>query len=57
MEDKLICPYCGKEQIGHEPDTISSIMCYTECEYCDRAFWYSVDVCRDYSAFEDDTEE
>ena len=56
MED-LICPYCGKTQIGHEPDQISAIMCYTQCEYCDKHFWYSVEVKRYYNSRKEDDQE
>lgn len=54
MSDKnvLICPYCGKQQYGHEDDDISADMVYTECEHCGREFWYSVTVTRDYDSWE-----
>lgn len=48
--ENLICPYCGAVQETHEPDEISAIMCLTECERCDREFWYSVDVRRSYDS-------
>lgn len=44
MDDVLICPWCGREQYTHEPDDISSLMCYTECEGCGKTFWYSVEI-------------
>ena len=43
-DEKLICPYCGREQETHEPDVISALCCLTTCEHCDREFWYAVDV-------------
>lgn len=27
MDETLICPYCGQEQYGHEPDEITAFMC------------------------------
>lgn len=56
-DEKLYCPYCGEEQDGHEPDEISSDMCYTECEHCGKNFWYSVNVTRTYSSSKDDDDE
>ena len=56
-EDKLVCPYCGREQYTHEPDDISSIMCNTECEHCGKLFWYSVTVTREYSPYKDEGNE
>lgn len=38
MGDELVCPYCGREQEGHEPDEISANMCLTKCEHCDKPF-------------------
>lgn len=52
----LTCPYCGQEQLCHEPDEISAHLCYTECENCGKSFWYSVTVIRMYSTRKDDTE-
>ncbi len=52
-DDTLICPYCEKEQYMHEPDDISSDMCYMECEYCGANFWYSVTVTRSYDSYKD----
>ncbi len=54
QDEKLICPYCGKEQLCHEPDDTSAACCSTECEFCDRMFWYSVDVRRVYSSVPDE---
>lgn len=34
MDETLICPYCGQEQYGHEPDEITAFMCSTQCEHC-----------------------
>lgn len=51
---ELICPYCGEIQQCHEPDDISANMCYTECEHCDKPFWYAVKVTREYESFKDD---
>lgn len=48
--ETLICPYCGREQDGHEPDEISAYLCITECEYCGRTFEYSVIVTRTYDS-------
>lgn len=56
-EESLFCPYCGREQYTHEPDDISADMCLTECEHCGKAFWYSVEVTRDYWTRKDDDEE
>jgi hypothetical protein len=47
----LECPHCGKIQQCHEQDEISSVYCTTECEYCNEAFGYSVDVTVEYSSF------
>lgn len=47
-KDKLVCPYCGETQYGHEPDDISSEYVWTQCEYCDKHFWYDVTVTREY---------
>ena len=52
----LICPYCGETQWNHEPDQFSADMCYTECEYCEKGFWYSVSVNREYDPFKDEEE-
>ena len=52
--DTLICPYCEEEQYTHEPDDISSDMCYTECEHCGANFWYSVTITMDYNSYKDD---
>lgn len=48
--ENLICPYCGRVQDCHEPDDISALMCLTECEYCEKPFWYSVSVTREYES-------
>lgn len=57
MDDEdLICPYCGAVQNCHEPDEISSDMCHTECESCEKSFWYSVTVRREYFPYKDDEE-
>ena len=53
MNEPLTCPYFGREQYTHEPDDISANMCLTECEHCGKSFWYSVDVIREYSSWED----
>lgn len=53
MNEPLTCPYCGREQYTHEPDDISANMYLTECEHCGKSFWYSVDVIREYSSWED----
>lgn len=47
-KDKLVCPYCGETQYGHEPDDISSDCVWTQCEYCEKHFWYDVTVTREY---------
>jgi hypothetical protein len=47
----LICPHCGKPQYTHEPEEISSCMSSTECEHCEKTFWYAVNVTRSYSVF------
>lgn len=58
MDDKdLICPYCGSVQNCHEPDEISADCCLTECEHCEKLFWYGVTVRRDYNSYKDDGEE
>lgn len=51
---KLICPHCGKVQETHEPDQISADMCWTQCEKCEKDFWYSVDVTREYDSWIED---
>lgn len=56
-EEKLICPYCGKEQYTHEDDDISADFCLETCEHCGKQFWYSVEVTRYYSPREYDYEE
>ena len=58
-ENALVCPYCGREQYTHEPDDISALMCYTECEHCGRNFWYSVTVTvtREYESRRDEEEQ
>lgn len=38
MGETLICPYCGQEQYGHEPDEITAFMCSTQCEHCGKMF-------------------
>lgn len=53
----LVCPYCHEQQLTHEPDDISANMCCTECERCGKTFWYSVEVTREYTSWEDDDEE
>lgn len=53
MSKELICPHCGAVQETHEPDYISTDMCWTQCEKCGKDFWYSVDVTRDYDSWED----
>lgn len=53
LYDYLLCPYCGEKQLNHEPDDISSNMCYTQCEHCDKHFWYSVTVTRTYDSYKD----
>lgn len=56
--EKLICPYCGKEQYTHEDDDISAYLCLEMCEHCGKQFWYSVEVKRYYSPRKyDDAEE
>ena len=57
MENELVCPHCGYEQQCHEPDEISAEMCLTECESCDKPFWYSVVVTRSYDATPPEDEE
>lgn len=56
-EERLICPYCGREQLTHEPDDISSTMCNTECEHCGRLFWYAVNVSRTYCPYKLDVDD
>lgn len=58
MDDNMLeCPYCGREQLTHEPDDISANSCWTECEHCGRHFWYAVTVARHYESFKDDDED
>ena len=56
---ELECPYCGAIQDLHTYDEpFSADMCYMNCEECDRGFYYSVRVERQYSSFNmDDLEE
>lgn len=54
MGETLICPYCGQEQYGHEPDEITAFMCSTQCEHCGKMFWYSVTVTREYYSTKDE---
>lgn len=56
-DETLKCPYCDMEQYGHEPDEISSDMCLVKCEHCDRDFWYSVTVTRNYYPYRDEENE
>lgn len=51
MGEALVCPHCGREQLCHEPDDISAHLCLTQCESCDKEFWYSVTVTRTYSSW------
>lgn len=53
MNEELICPYCGAAQETHEPDQISTDMCWENCEKCGKDFWYSVSVTRDYESWEE----
>lgn len=53
----LVCPYCGEEQDGHEPDVIDACCANTECEYCGKLFEYSVTVERYYSSSKMDEDE
>lgn len=53
-DDKLICPYCKKEQYTHTDDEISADMCLTECEHCNKEFWYGVKITREYYSYGDD---
>lgn len=53
-DEVLVCPYCGQEQLTHEPDHISANVCCTECECCGKTFWYSVTVRRLYSSYKDE---
>lgn len=55
-ENQLVCPYCGEVQQCHEPDDFSSDMCYTECEHCDKPFWYAVTVAREYTSIKDEND-
>lgn len=55
-KDKLVCPYCGEIQYGHEPDDISSTCIWAQCEYCDKHFWYDVCVIREYYSSKADKE-
>ncbi|MCD8327029.1 MAG: hypothetical protein LUC90_10230 [Lachnospiraceae bacterium] len=55
MDDNLLeCPYCGEEQLEHEPEGISMLSCRTKCERCGRYFVYAVTVARHYESFRDD---
>ena len=57
MDDNLLeCPYCGEEQLEHEPEGISMLSCRTKCEHCGRYFVYAVTVARHYESFRDDDE-
>lgn len=49
--ETLVCPYCGREQYTHEPDEISGAMCLTECEQCEKEFWYCIKVTREYWSY------
>ncbi len=52
--ESLICPYCGHKQLSHEPENITSYASYEVCEHCDRGFWYTVKVTREYSSSKDE---
>lgn len=47
-KNELICPFCGKKQLNHEPDEITAYLCVTTCEHCERIIEYSVEVSRTY---------
>ena len=47
-EDRLFCPFCGREQYCHEPEDFTAYICTTECEHCGREIEYSVEVVRTY---------
>ena len=56
MEEKaLVCPYCHKEQYTHGLDEISAFRCFTECEHCEKKFWYDVRVTRVYDSYTDES--
>lgn len=56
-KNELICPFCGKKQLNHEPDEITAYLCVTTCEHCERIIAYSVEVSRTYYPTIPDDEE
>ncbi len=52
-EDKLICPYCNKEQKFHDLDYDSRILGSETCEHCKKEFYYSVVVTREYASYKE----
>ena len=55
--EELVCPYCGKKQLSHEPEEISANICITECEHCGKEIEYDVEVIRLYYPIIDEDEE
>ena len=51
-EEILECPYCGRKQEFHSYDEeISADYVIAECEECDKKFWYTARVTRDYDSY------
>ena len=48
MDEKLICPYCGRVQKLFDYDIIRDECGFCRCEVCDKRFWYEVIVTREY---------
>lgn len=56
-KNELICPFCGRKQLYHEPDEITADVCIEICEKCGKEIEYSVEVSRTYyPTIPDDTE-
>jgi transcription elongation factor Elf1 len=54
--NNLTCPYCGREQLTAEPDEFTANCCFAVCEHCEKEFWYSVRVVREYDSWEGDND-
>lgn len=53
MNERLICPYCGQEQMSYELDNVSVSRVRIRCEHCGRRFWYTVKETREYTTQRD----
>lgn len=56
FDTELTCPYCDEVQ-DCQDDEFSANCCYTKCDKCEKNFWYSVEVSRNYDSSKDDDDE